>query len=213
MGYSGSTTAYALLGLLNVRPWTTYELAKQVQRSLHWFWPQAERRLYQVPKMLAEAGLATATKETTGRRPRTLYSITDAGRAELVRWLSEAPEPRVEEFAAMVKVFFADAGTLDQLLATLDAIEDEARERVATLADLVRQSVDQPAFPARLHVGAIALRLQLEHELTVLDWVRWAREQATQWNSTTDPGAWRAEESLRELLDRATRAVEPAGVR
>ena len=29
-----TTTSYAVLGLLSVRSWTTYELAKQVQRSL-----------------------------------------------------------------------------------------------------------------------------------------------------------------------------------
>ena len=53
-----STTAYAILGLLTVRDWTTYELAKQVQRSLNWFWPRAERKLYEEPKRLVEDGLA-----------------------------------------------------------------------------------------------------------------------------------------------------------
>ncbi len=40
-----TTTSHALLGLLAVRDWTTYELAKQVKRSLSWFWPRAERKL------------------------------------------------------------------------------------------------------------------------------------------------------------------------
>ena len=75
-----TTTSYALLGLLNIRPWTTYELAKQVQRSLGWFWPRAERKLYEEPKRLVECGLATATSESTGKRPRTVYSITADGR-------------------------------------------------------------------------------------------------------------------------------------
>jgi PadR family transcriptional regulator AphA len=44
-----TTTSYAVLGLLSVRSWTTYELAKQVQRSLNWFWPRAERKLYDEP--------------------------------------------------------------------------------------------------------------------------------------------------------------------
>ena len=47
-----STTSYAILGLLALRPWTTYELAKQVQKSLGWFWPRAERKLYDEPKRL-----------------------------------------------------------------------------------------------------------------------------------------------------------------
>src|SRR5262245_33715324 len=80
-----TTTSYALLGLLNIRPWTTYELAKQVQRSLGWFWPRAERKLYDEPKRLVERGLATATSEATGKRPRTVYAITAEGRKALKR--------------------------------------------------------------------------------------------------------------------------------
>ena len=35
-------TSYAILGLLALRPWSAYELTKQVRRSLHFCWPRAE---------------------------------------------------------------------------------------------------------------------------------------------------------------------------
>ncbi|RPI11198.1 MAG: PadR family transcriptional regulator, partial [Actinobacteria bacterium] len=107
-----TTTSYALLGLLRIKPWTTYELAKQVQRSLGWFWPRTERKLYDEPKHLVALGLATATEEHTGNRPRTVYKITAKGRGALRAWLSQPSEPSVFESEAMVKLFFADAGTL-----------------------------------------------------------------------------------------------------
>jgi len=97
-----TTTSHALLGLLSVKPWTTYELAKQVQRSLGWFWPRAERKLYEEPKRLVEAGLATATEQLTGKRPRTVYAITTAGRKALRDWLGEQPAPPALEFEAMI---------------------------------------------------------------------------------------------------------------
>src|ERR1041385_131089 len=103
-----STTSQAILGLLSVRSWTTYELAKQVQRSLNWFWPRAERKLYDEPKRLVAAGLATARREYTGQRPRTVYDISDDGRRALRQWLDEPSAPRSTEFEAMLKVFFAD---------------------------------------------------------------------------------------------------------
>jgi DNA-binding PadR family transcriptional regulator len=55
-----TTTAYALLGLLDIRPWTTYALAKQVARSLRLIWPRAESNVYEGPKALVAHGLATA---------------------------------------------------------------------------------------------------------------------------------------------------------
>jgi DNA-binding PadR family transcriptional regulator len=199
MSSTRSTTTYALLGLLATRSWTTYELAKQVHRSLSWFWPRAERKLYDEPKRLVADGLATAMKESTGKRPRTVYGITDTGRAELRRWLSEPPAARSSEFEAMVKVFFADAGDLSQLASTLHLIEQEATARIDALAAMAAVGADAPQFPQRLHISALCLRLQLEQEATVLRWVSWARASVDEWHDAGDPGSWDFKAVLTEL--------------
>jgi len=193
-----TTTSYALLGLLALRSWTTYELAKQAQRSLNWFWPRAERKLYDEPKHLVAEGLATARAESTGKRPRTVYAITRAGRRELAAWLDEPAAPRAGEFEAMVKIFFADAGDLGQLDATLERVRDEAQARIGALADMAG---NPPVFAERLHLSALTLRLQLDQERAVLAWADWAREQVALWRSTTDPGDWDAQ----AVLDALTR--------
>ncbi len=204
-----TTTSYALLGLLNVRSWTTYELAKQVQRSLRWFWPRAERKLYDEPKLLVALGLAGAEERFTGKRRSREYSITPEGRAELARWLDEPPAPRTSEFEGMLKVFFADAGDLDQLRTTLDRIETDALERVEALGDMARA---EPTFPARAHISALGMPLQLEHERSVLTWARWARAQVDQWVSTTDPGSWQPGEVLDEVARAAAEATRSPAV-
>ena len=107
--------------MLRLRSWTSYELAKQVQKSLGWFWPRAERKLYDEPKNLVALGLATATDEHTGNRPRTVRD--HSGRPQGLRGGSDTPEPPALEFEGMVKVFFADGGTIEQLRETLGAIE------------------------------------------------------------------------------------------
>ncbi len=192
-----TTTSYAVLGLLAIRPWTTYELAKQVQRSLRWFWPRAERKLYDEPKRLAEEGLATATREHTGRRGRTVYTITEAGRAALREWLGEPVAPPTTEFEGMVKVFFADAGSRLQLLATVDRIEAQATER---MEEIVGLAATRPlAFPEREHISAIGLQLFAAQEESTLRWARWAREQVEQWTDTADPGTWDAPAVLAEI--------------
>jgi PadR family transcriptional regulator, regulatory protein AphA len=187
-----TTTSHALLGLLNVKPWTTYELAKQVQRSLGWFWPRAERKLYDEPKRLVAAGLATANEERTGKRPRTMYAITAAGRKELRDWLGEPPESPSLEFEAMVKVFFADGGTLAQLRATLDRVEATAVERQAQLRAMIAERQEQGAyeFVGRWAINALAMRFQLDHEQLQIDWARWARQQIATWRSPSDARGW-----------------------
>jgi DNA-binding PadR family transcriptional regulator len=186
-----STTSYALLGLLALRTWTTYELAKQVQRSIGWFWPRAERKLYEEPKRLVEARWAVAAREMTGARPRTVYDVTPAGRRALQRWLGERPAPPALEFEGMVKVFFADGGTLEQLRATLQAIADDADSRLVELdAKAVENARGDVAFPGRLHLNNLGLRFLVDHERAIGNWARWALEQTAQWTSATDPGSW-----------------------
>lgn len=194
-----TTTTYALLGLLALRDWTTYELAKQAQRSLHWFWPRAERKLYDEPKRLVAEGLATASAETTGRRPKTVYSITDAGREELRRWLDEPPAARTSEFEALVKLFYADQGSAEQLLTTLRRVTEEAEGRLEALLAMAAQTQDLP-FPERRHISALGLTLAVEQERVVLRWAAWATEQVERWDSTTDAGAWDPQVALDALL-------------
>lgn len=201
-----TTTTYAVLGLLSVREWTTYELAKQVQRSLNWFWPRAERKLYDEPKRLVDQGLATATREHVGARGRTVYRITGKGRAALRAWLDEPPAPRSIEFEGMVKVFFADSGSRDQLLAILDRIEQQAEARLDALAEMAATS-PRP-FPERAHLSAIGLKMQHDQEQSLRQWAQWAKEQVAQWPSAADPGDWDAEQVLAEL---AGAAVTPRG--
>ncbi len=187
-----TTTSYALLGLLNIRPWTTYELAKQVQRSLGWFWPRAERKLYEEPKRLAEYGLATATSESTGKRPRTMYAITPAGRRALKRWLDEAPAAPSLEFEALVKVFFADGGTVAQLRTTLEHVERDATARRDVLRGMIdaRASETDYEFASRWPINALSMRFQIDHNELQIRWAQWAREQIATWRSPTDAAGW-----------------------
>jgi PadR family transcriptional regulator AphA len=192
------TTAYALLGLLAERPWTAYELAQQVRRSLGWFWPRAERKLYDDPKRLVSAGLATATEEFTGRRRRTVYAITAAGREELAAWLrTPSAEPSWEN-EALVKVYFADGGDLASLRGTLTEAGDRARAR---LAELGSTEGDSDAAPERLHLSALTLRLRAEHEAATARWADWALTESASWPSSGDPGEWDAEAVVARLAD------------
>src|SRR5919107_2097307 len=112
-----TTTSYAILGLLAIRPWTTYELAKQMERSVGHFWPRAASRIYEEPKRLVSVGMAKATEARTGNRRRTVYTITPRGRRTLRAWLAEPGAGPVLEFEALLKVFYAEHATRDGVLA------------------------------------------------------------------------------------------------
>ncbi len=127
----------------------------------------------------------------TGARPRTVYTVTRKGEAALAAWLGELPAPPSLEFEGMLKVFFADGGTIDQLRTTLTSIAETADERVALLQVKVDEIVSGEApFPERAHLNAIGLRFHIDHERAIATWAKWALDQTSAWRSTTEPGGW-----------------------
>src|SRR5689334_6919014 len=105
-----TTTSYALLGLLALRPWSAYELAQQMQRGFAWFWPRAERGIYAEPKRLVDRGFARSRVEHRGRQARTVYSITPSGRRALRRWLAAPSQPPQVESESLVRLTFLEHG-------------------------------------------------------------------------------------------------------
>jgi DNA-binding PadR family transcriptional regulator len=94
---------------------------------MRYFWPRAESRIYHEAKRLVEAGLATASEGYVGRRRRTTYSITDAGREELEAWLtSPAGKWFSLETEGLLRLFLADLGSKVDIVAALEGMRDEA---------------------------------------------------------------------------------------
>lgn len=177
-----TTTSYAVLGVLSLRPGTAYEIVKEVGRSLSHFWPRSERRLYDEPKRLVESGYARTREEGMGGRLRTVYSITGEGRAALREWMDEPVAPPSFESEAVLRVSLADLGTKTQLLAALA----QAREQSAALQKVGREIAQDALdgndpFPERLHVVALMFEFVRGHIDLIERWARWAEEQIGNW--------------------------------
>lgn len=208
-------TSFAVLGLLAMRDWTTYELAQQMQRSFSYFWPRAERRIYDEPRRLSAAGWVESTREKVGRRPRTVWTITDRGRAALRAWLAEPPnsEPTLE-FEGMLKVFLAPYGAKRDLLSTLREIERASHERGRQLSAMSAEiAVDGGQFPERIHVNALAMRYMIQIAALTERWAQQSQEVVEDWRSPATPGATAREESRATFASLAGEPTVPEGLR
>lgn len=179
------TTGYIILGLLTSRDWSAYEIAEQVGRGVDQLWPRADRQRYNTPKRLLELGLVTARTEATGRRTRTVYSITDAGRAELSGWLDTASRPPAMEFEGMVKVLLFEQGTVEGLRAALEEMVAQATEaRALFAAHAAYILATGGTFPERRHLFAMVNRFMVTHYENLLEWAHWALEEIADWDTT-----------------------------
>jgi PadR family transcriptional regulator, regulatory protein AphA len=198
------TTSYAILGMLALRPWTAYELTRQLRRSLSYCWPKAESVLYDEPKRLVRLGLATARQEPVGRRTRTAYAITGEGRRALEAWLATEPGPPRFEFETMLRLVYADQGTKEELLDAVRAARRWAEGRFAEGGEQVRGYLDDGGlFPDRLHIIALFARFYADLFELVVRWAELAEAEIERWPRTDGLGmTGRTRALLEELASR-----------
>jgi DNA-binding PadR family transcriptional regulator len=193
----GNLLALAVLGTVIQRPMHPYEVASMLRargkdRDMKIKWGS----LYTVVQNLEKHGLLAATESVRqgGRPERTVYRITEAGRAELVDWVRElisVPErepPRFEAGLSLLAVLGPD-----------EAVE-LLRQRVA---DLDTQLADQRAELARVsrEIPRLFL-LEGEHDLATREAeAAWTRGLVDELAAGTFPGLdqWRAFHATGEL--------------
>ena len=177
-----TTTSYAVLAVLALRDHSTYELTKQMRYSLHYLWPRAESNVYAEPKRLVAAGLAEVREEWTGQRRRTVYSITSSGRKELRTWITSPSTRQRYESEAVLKVFFGENGSREDMIASLRAVREDAIAAVQHFQRVADEyEAGEGAYPARFALSGLVARLLCEQQAVTARWAAWAEAVVAAW--------------------------------
>lgn len=196
-----TTSSYAVLAILDLRPWSGYELTQQAQRSLRYAWPRSERLLYSEPKKLVEFGYATTHKEASGKRRRNVYEITSEGREALKEWTSSRTQPPRIEIEALLRLLFADHGSTEDLHQALDELEADISEHHQAIVELMDSYLDGGhPFPQRTHLSVLFATFQIEMFKTIERWIEFARDEIDEWPTTQNVGMTPRTEALTRLL-------------
>ena len=131
-----SLVAHGLLGLLEDRPKHGYELRRSFDERLAGGRPLRSGQVYSTLNRLERDGRVDEVGGEQGPGPeRRLYAITEAGVAELERWLQapEPPEPYLQSVVYAKVVVALSSGRSAQ--AVLDAQRDR---HLAAMRELTR---------------------------------------------------------------------------
>lgn len=204
-----STTSHAILGMLAFRPATAYDLAKGMGTNFAYFWPRARSHVLAEVKRLADLGLATAQSEPTGRRARTVYSLTPEGRRALDRWMATPPAAFGLEIEGLVRVFLAPFGSVDDLAASLEATRAEAVTMLSMAAGIIERYLEGTA-PAQEHIHVRALLIDfLTHFAESTE--AWAARSLATVRTWDDLGPNGKEQAARNALAAMPRARGASG--
>jgi PadR family transcriptional regulator AphA len=155
---------WSVLGLLAEQPAHGWALATALapDGAIGCVWSLGRPLVYRSLEILEKRGLALPSGlEASVRGPkRAVYAITDAGRAELDRWLAE-PVPHVHEIRSLLllKLVFGERLGVD-LQPLLDAQRELLEERAEQLEARVDESrgAERIMTRFRLETARAALR-------------------------------------------------------
>lgn len=101
---------YAILGLLNQKEMTGYDLMKQFESTLCEFWSAKHSQIYpELKKLTDEGSIAYKTESSENGSEKKLYHITEAGRTDFMDWLSsETKTQPTPKDISRLKIFFCN---------------------------------------------------------------------------------------------------------
>ncbi|WP_099023994.1 PadR family transcriptional regulator [Mycolicibacterium palauense] len=173
---------HAILVALSEQSGTGYELTRRFDRSIGYFWSATHQQIYRTLRAMEHDGWVAVTEVSQRGRPdKKIYTVADAGRAELARWIAEPLRPRrgsgstVTDTATRdlaVKLRGAAYGDLTAVRGQAGALRAERAALLDTYRGYEKQQFPDPAelSGTALH-QYVVLRGGIRAEQSCVDWL------------------------------------------
>jgi len=170
---------HAILVSLSEQSGSGYELARRFDRSIGYFWSATHQQIYRTLRTMEDDGWVHVTAVAQQGRPdKKVYTVADAGRAELARWIAEplsgrgssVTDNRTRDLA--VKIRAATYGDVSALRAQVTALRAERAELLDTYLEFEkRQFPDPGALSGSALHQYLVLRGGIRAEESAVEWL------------------------------------------
>ncbi len=141
---------YAILGILSYKPLTGYDLKKIIQDSPFMYWSGNNNQIYKSLLELLEEGLVTSEVQHQESSPsKKIYTITEAGLAELKDWVLATPEPPEFKKTFLIQLAWADLLNTDELNTLLSGYENQVKMQLLLHKEYLNRGKFSPDRSAR----------------------------------------------------------------
>lgn len=171
------TLQHVILGMLRHGPKSGYDLNKQLETTIRFFWEADISRIYRSLKSMQKEGWVEFETVVQDDSPnKKVYSLTEAGTSELKRWLAEPGKDTGSNNPFLAQLHFSDAISVEAQLRVLEVRRDDVRESLAELERRVQvHNLPVPLPHDALKQGVTRDKLSLEYGVRrlsfELEWV------------------------------------------
>ena len=126
----------ALLGLLNHRPMTGYDLKKMLDHPMGFFWAAQMSQIYRELNKLEKKVLVKSEIIPQEKRPdRKVYHLTKEGKENFLKWLNKFPDQlsQTSRSQFLMRIFFSSKIKLDEFAFEINRYKKEMEEESSYL--------------------------------------------------------------------------------
>ncbi len=162
---------HAILVSLSERTGSGYELTRRFEKSIGLFWSATHQQIYRVLKRMEEAGwVVVDVVAQSGRPDKKVYTVSDGGRAALVRWLAE-PDPSAGPVELAVKIRGATFGDPAKVAEEIVRHRAHHAERLDVYRQIEKRDFPSPAALTGQHLHQyLVLRGGIRVEEGQVEW-------------------------------------------
>jgi len=169
----------ALLGLLNHRPMTGYDLKKILDYPMGFFWIAQMSQIYRELNKLEEEGLVKSEIVPQEKRPdRKVYHLTKEGRETFLSWLNKFPDQLSQTCRSqfLMRIFFSSKIKLDEFAFEIKRYKKEIEEHLEYL-NKVEQWIKDYSREKKFKDDAFYWSLMVKKEYkSIAAGIEWADE-------------------------------------
>lgn len=166
---------HAILVVLLEQEGSGYEIAKQFDGALGYFWQATHQQIYKELSKLADEGLVTFKEiEQSGKPTKKRYRVTPAGRGALIKWMRQPTEPSIVKEPLLVKLFAGHLLKSSEMTAEMTRERDRHRAQLESYLRIEKNYFAHPKSLSKAHQFAYyTLRSGIHYERS---WLKWADE-------------------------------------
>lgn len=136
---------HAILGFVNERPRSGYDLKKAFDSSIAHFWPASQSQIYRTLDRLTRDGMVELQVIPQDGKPnRKVYHITETGLLELKDWLATPLPLTPWREAFFIQFYWADAISRDELMNLLKARAAKHKEQLEFFFEALESFEEKP---------------------------------------------------------------------
>lgn len=168
---------HVILTLLHRRPATGYDIVKQFDTVVGYFWSASHQQVYRDLGKLSDEGLVRFTLEPQDGKPdRKVYELTETGEEVLRDWIESPIQPRKLHDELLVRLLAGElvgSVALRSLLASQQELRQGKLDEYRRIEEEHFTDMELEALPPVHRLAYMMLRLGIRGEEA---WLEWAEE-------------------------------------